>query len=46
MDGGALFCVRMEARTRVLTEMLEIRIHKNEVVGYAYNNANTLITQK
>ena len=25
--------------------MSEIRLHKNEVGGYAYNNANTLITQ-
>ena len=46
MDGGALFRVHREARTRVLTEMLEIRIHENEVVGYAYNDANILITQK
>ena len=34
MDGGALFRVRMEARTRVLTKMLDIRLHKNEVGGY------------
>ena len=45
MDGGALFCVRTEAKTRVLTEMSEIRLHKNEVGGYAYNYANTLIAQ-
>ena len=45
MDGGALFRVCTEARTRVLTEMSEIRLHKNEVVGYAYNDANTLLTQ-
>ena len=45
MDGGALFCVRTEAKTRVLTEMSEIRLHKNEVGGYAYNDANTLIAQ-
>ena len=45
MDGGALFRVRTEARTRVLTEMSEIRLHKNEVGGYAYKDANTLITQ-
>ena len=44
MDGGALFHVRTEARTRVLTEMSEIRLHKNEVGGYSYNNANTLLT--
>ena len=45
MDGGALFRVRTEARTRVLTEMSEIRLHKNEVGGYTYNDVNTLITQ-
>ena len=45
MDGGALFCVRTEARTRVLTEMLEICLHRNEVGCYAYNDANTLLTQ-
>ena len=45
MDGGALFRVRTEARTRVLTEMSEIRLHKNEVGGYAYNDVNTLITK-
>ena len=45
MDGGAIFSVRTDARTRVLTEMLEIRLHKNEVGRYAYNNANTLLTQ-
>ena len=44
MDGGALFRVCTEARTRVLTEMSEIRLHKNEVVGYTYNNANTILT--
>ena len=45
MDGGALFRVRTEARTRVLTEMLEIRLQKNEVGDYEYNDANTLLTQ-
>ena len=45
MDSGALFRVRTKARTRVLTEMSEIRLHKNEVGSYAYNDANTLLTQ-
>ena len=45
MDVGVLFCVRTEARTRILTDMLEIRLHKNEVGGYAYNDANTLLTK-
>ena len=45
MDGGALFRARTEARTRVLTEMLEIRLHKNNVGGYTYNDANLLFTQ-
>ena len=45
MDNGALFHVRTEKRTRVLTEISEIRLHKNEGGGYAYINANTLLTQ-
>ena len=45
MDGGALFCFCKEAKTRVLTEISEIRLHKNKVGGYAYNDANKLITQ-
>ena len=45
MDGGALFRVRTEARTRVLTEISEICPHKNEFGGYTYNDANTLLTQ-
>ena len=40
MDGGALFRVCTEARTRVLTEMSEFCLHNNEV-----NDANTIITQ-
>ena len=31
--------------TLVLTEILEIRLHKNKVGGYAYNYANTLLPQ-
>ena len=45
MDGGALFRVRTKARTRVLTEMSEICLYKNEVGIYAYNDANILLTQ-
>ena len=45
MDGGALFRVRTEARTTDLMEMSEIRLHKNEVSSYTYNDVNTLITQ-
>ncbi len=45
MEGGALFRVRTEARARVLAEMTKIILHKNEVGGYAYNDATTLITQ-
>ena len=44
MDSGALFRVHTEATTRVQTEMLEIRLHKDKVGGYAYNDANTLLT--
>ena len=45
MDGDTLFCVCMEARTRVLTEMSKIQIHKKEVSGYAYNDVNMLLMQ-
>ena len=45
MDGGTLFRVCIEARNRVLTKMSEIRLHKNKVGRYAYNDANTLLTQ-
>ena len=44
-DGGAIFCIGTEARTRVPTEMLEIRLHKNKVGGYTYSDVNTLLTQ-
>ena len=45
MDNDALFRVRTEAGTRILTEMSEIRLHKNEVGGCTYNDVNTLLTQ-
>ena len=45
MDSGALFHVCTEARTRVLTEMLEICHHKKKFSSYAYKDANTLLTQ-
>ena len=45
MDGDSLFCVRTEERTRALTKMSDICLHKSEVGGYAYNDANTLQTQ-
>ena len=45
MDGGALFRVSTEAKARVLAEMSTIILHKNEVGGYAYNDATMLITQ-
>ena len=45
MEGGALFKVRSEAKARVLTAFAAIDIRKNEVGGYAYNDANTLVTE-
>ena len=45
MDGGALFHVHTEAITRVLIEILDIRLHKNKVGGYTYNDTNTLLTK-
>jgi hypothetical protein len=45
MEGGALFKVRSEAKERVLAAFAAIDIRKNEVGGYAYNDANTLVTE-
>jgi hypothetical protein len=45
MEGVALFKVRSEAKARVLTAFATIYICNNEVGGYSYNNANTLITE-
>ena len=45
MDGGTIFRVRTDAITRVLKDMSEIRLHRIEVGGYAYNDVDTLITQ-
>ena len=42
-DGGALFRVRSDAQARVKAQMQEISIHKNDVGGYEYNAAVTLI---
>jgi len=45
MEGGASFKVRSEAKEQVLAAFAAIDILKNEVGGYAYNDANTLITE-
>ena len=45
MEGGALFKVRSEAKERVLAAFAAIDIRKNEVGGYAYNDANMLVTE-
>ena len=45
MEGGALFKVRSEAKERVLAAFAAIDICKNEVSGYTYNDANTLVTE-
>ena len=44
MEGGALFKVSSEAKERVLAAFMAIDLRKNEVGGYAYNDANTLVT--
>ena len=44
-DGGALFRVRSDAQSRVKAQMQEISIQKNNVGGYEYNAAVTLIKQ-
>ena len=40
---GAIFRVRSEAKERMLKELSTIELPKNEVGGYAYNDANTLV---
>ncbi len=45
MEWDALFKVRLEAKERVLAAFVAIDICKNEVGGYAYNNADTLVTE-
>jgi len=45
MEGGALFKIRSEAKEQVLAAFAAIDILKNEVGGYAYNDANTLVTE-
>ena len=42
-DGGALFHVQSDAQARVKVQMQDISIHKNNVGGYEYNAAVTLI---
>ena len=42
-DAGALFRVRSDAQAHVKAQMQEILIHKNDVGGYGYNSAVTLI---
>ena len=44
-DGGALFRVQSDAQARVKEQMQEISMHKNDVGGYEYNSALTLIKQ-
>ena len=45
MDGGAIFRLRNYARKAVTGEMTVLRLHKNEVGGYAYNDADVLCKQ-
>ena len=44
-DDRALFHVRSDSQARVKAQMQEISIHKNDVGGYEYNAAVTLIKQ-
>ena len=45
MDGGAIFRMRNYARKVVTGDMTVFRLHKNEVGGYAYNDASVLCKQ-
>ena len=42
MDGGAIFRVRDYAQKAVTGDMTALRLHYNEVGGYAYNDAAVL----
>ena len=45
MFGGSIFYIRTEAHSRVSLEMADIKLHKNEVGVYAYNDAQICLTQ-
>ena len=45
MDRGTIFRVRDYARKAVTGDMTALRLHKNEVGGYAYNDAAVLCKQ-
>jgi len=45
MEGGALFKIQSEAKEQGLAAFTAIDIRKNEVGGYAYNDANTLVIE-
>ena len=42
MDGGAIFRVHDYAQKAVMGDMTALRLHKNRVGGYAYNDAAVL----
>ena len=44
-DCGALFRVHTDAQARVKAQMQELLIVKNDVCGYEYNAAVTLLKQ-
>jgi len=45
MEGGAIFKVRLKDKEQVLAAFTANNLCKNEVDGYAYNNANMLVTK-
>ena len=45
MDGGAIFRVRDYALKAVTADITALRLHKNEVGGYTYNDATVLCKQ-
>ena len=45
MDGGGIFRVHDYARKAVTGDMTALRLHKNEVGGYVYNDAAVLCNQ-
>ena len=45
MDGGSILCVRDYARKTVTGDMTALRLHNNEVGGYAYNDSAVLCKQ-
>ena len=45
MEAGTLFQIRNDSRLQVEQLMEAIKLHKDEVWGFVYDDAQTLVTQ-